>query len=282
MRPDSTPQAGSLKSAGDQPRVSARRAQPGVLGGGSTNRRLTTGRCPHGPAPGSSEFPSFSALAVAGGPTLVTYALASLPSSDHLVSGGMRAHPGLPQGERARAAGMIAATVPPHPLPRRWGTPSCPHCMVRAAGLQQVQQQQQHCRVVFWLSARLGMHYTTWYGLHEFPIRTGQSISFPLVDSLHRAGYQVTPPHRRTDGARFIQPRLRAARKARAGWAGLAAMLRPRPGGTLCTGWRRSGFYAMRWCGAEQKGIEAIFRAACGRVYSRSWTQRILGRYADD
>lgn len=113
--------------------------------------------------------------------------------------------------------------------------------------------------------------------IHDFPpIRTGQSIS--SCGTLHLAGYQVTPPHRRTDGAGFIQPRVRAATQGqgRASRA-VAAAAAPARVGTL-SGWRRSVLClrdAMR-CGARA-GIEAIFRAACGRGYSRTWTQRIFG-----
>lgn len=88
---------------------------------------------------------------------LGTYALASLPSSDLVVGGATRAHPGLPQGERARAAGMIAATVPIHS--RGGGARHRAALHGAGAGLQQGSNAAaESCSVDGWAYAVL--HYT--------------------------------------------------------------------------------------------------------------------------
>lgn len=269
-----TPKAASLRSAGDQPRVAARRAQPGVLVGdrptGDLRQAMPSWTCPV-----SSEFPSF--LPCRRRRTdLGTYALASLPSSDLVVGGATRAHPGLPQGERARAAGMIAATVPIHSRGGgarhraciAWGGrgPACS----RAATLQQ-------SRVL------LTAGHMRCCTIRDSPHPNRAIYSFFFCGLLHRGGlpgYSSPPAH---GWGTFHQTQAAGRSQGRAGLGCCPCCpCCARPGGT-CSGWAGGGRVLRdAGCGAEQEGIEAIFRAACGRVYSRSWTQRILGRYADD
>lgn len=127
---------------------------------------------------------------------------------------------------------------------------SCVHCMGgRARGPAAVQQgSNSDCRVVFW-----------WYvGAGQLALYTISPPSEPgnlfLLVGLHRAGYQVTPPHRRTDGAGFINPGCgpqRKARTSRAGQGGLLLLLLRPPGwGPFRAGGGRSCLYAMR-CGAR-------------------------------
>lgn len=158
---------------------------------------------------------------------------------------------------------------------------SCVHCMGGRAGAwacsssRAAGQQRLQCRVVFGWYVRLAWlgnwHYT------RFPPHPNRAIYFFLWDSPPRGlpGYSSPPAH---GWGRFHQPRLRAATQGqgRASRA-VAAAAAPARVGTL-SGWRRSVLClrdAMR-CGARA-GIEAIFRAACGRGYSRTWTQRIFG-----
>lgn len=270
MRPDDTRKAASLRSAGDQPRDAARRDQPPRVGGIDQPETYDKAMPSWAWPPGSSEFPSSSSLAVARRTDLGAV-LASLPSSDLVVGGARRAHPGLPQGERRRAAGIIAAGGPS--ISRGGGAhhrsacapalhgPGCSSSRAAAA-----------VRVVSAACSGWELHRAA----ELFPIRTGQFISF--CGLLHRAGSQVTPPPpARTDGAGFINPDCGPHCQQHK----LQGLLWLRPPTARSDSGRsgRRGCDAMR---SKEQGIEAIFRAACGRAYSRTWTQRILGRYADD
>lgn len=116
------------------------------------------------------------------------------------------------------------------------------------------------------------------------PNRTGQLIPCELVMFSTRAGCQVTPPvlppppGGRTDGAGFIHQSTNpgCGPHANQGARAPVGTLRAGPG----LGWRSAGRVdAVR---SRARGIEAIFRSACGHGYSRNAVQRILGRYADD
>lgn len=213
--------------------------------------------------------------------------LASLPSSDHLGSGGQPAHPGLPQVERVWLAGMIAA--PPFrvpPIPEAVGRAiAAPALHGSAAGRQGGRAAGQQQRVVSVVQLGQGVLHTALHGLlcttsSPSPIRTGQ---FHLYCSPPR-GLLVAPV---PTGARMGQVssarNLRAARKeGNQSRATIVVYCLLRPAGVGRAGWQAvcrvdAMMHAMRI-----QGIEAIFRPACGRAYSRTWTQRILGRYADD
>lgn len=84
-------------------------AEPNTRVGGIDQPETYDRRWLHGPAQGARSFPAHPLPSPADRPWCV---LASLPSSDLSVSGARRAHPSLPQGERRRAAGMIAAGGP--------------------------------------------------------------------------------------------------------------------------------------------------------------------------
>lgn len=118
-------------------------------------------------------------------------------------------------------------------------------------------------------------HYT------RFPPHPNRAIYFFLGDSTARVTRLLLPTGARMGQVSSTQTAGRNARQGQAGQGGLLLLLLRPPGwGPFRAGGGRSCVYAMR-CGARA-GIEAIFRAACGRGYSRTWTQRILGRYADD
>lgn len=215
--------------------------------------------------PGSSEFPS-SSLAVAGGPTLVRARLTAV----------IRPHcrwraAGTPQSatRRATACSWDHRGRGPLHFPRRWGAPSLrlhPHCMALQQGVQGSGSRVVCLAVGLWRNTPC----------RNSPSEPGKLFLF--VD-LHRAGSQETPPHRRTVGAGFINPDC--GPHWQAAQAGLFFCC-ARPGWDRSC-WQRSVGVDAERCGARSKqGIEAIFRAACGRAYSRTWTQRILGRYADD
>lgn len=196
--------------------------------------------------------------------------LASLPSSDLVVGGATLAHPGLPS-RRARSRSRDD---------RGKGNPSTPeavgHVIVRAlhgrargpaAGQQRLAES---CSSVSgWAVA-----------LYTIPTHPNRAIYFFLWDSTARVtrlpGYSSPPAH---GWGRFHQqPRLRAATQGK-DKQGCCCCCCARPGGDPL------GLAAVVLClrdAMRSKGIEAIFRAACGRGYSRTWTQRILGRYADD
>lgn len=272
MRPDDVRKAASLRSAGDQPRVFARRAQSrrwAVL----TNRR-TQLMLPWEDPQGARSFPA-PLFACAGGPTLVCSPHCRHPTS--LGSGGRPAHPGLPQGERVSAAGIIAAPTPSS-IPNSRGGGARHRCTRIAGLLQQGSSRRGSCL----LSNLAKASYTALhYQESPHPNRAIPSILFSTS-----TGCFVTPrgspPRQRTDGAGFTSENWRAALKepwkaskqgccccARSGWAARAGRLSIS---------RVDAMHAMR----IQQDIEAIFRPACGRAYSRTWTQRILGRYADD
>jgi len=194
MRPDDIRKAASLRSAGDQPRVSARRAQIrrwGVL----TNRRIQQDAAMGG-SPGSPEFPS-SLVRVSRRTDLGV--LASLPSSDLLGSGGRPAHPGLPQGERVSAAGVIAAA----PLS------SNPHS--RGGGAR------HRCTRIAWLLQQGRVSCPTWprrLTLHHTPKSPHPNRAILLYCSPPR-GLLVTPRPPTAHGwGRFHQPEL----AGRTGW----------------------------------------------------------------
>lgn len=266
MRPDDTRKAASLKMR-RRPTTGRRPPSPNTPSWGrSTNRRLRTGDAFMGLPRGLGVSQLHPLPSPADRPWSV---LASLPSSDLDVSGARRAHPGLPQGERVPEAGMIAAGGPS--ISRGGGARHRlrvhPHCMALQQGSRAAAAES--CLVV-----AAGWEYT----MQKFPIRTGQSISFFLWTPPPRGFPGNSPPPARTDGAGFINPDCGPQLQAPQAGAGFAAPARP-----PSVGRQRSVGGSMRLrSGARTKGIEAIFRAACGRAYSRTWTQRILGRYADD
>lgn len=220
---------------------------------------------------GARSFPA-PYLAVAGGPTLVCVCS---PHCRHPTSSWVARPwhtPVCHQGERGRAAGMIAARVTP-PLPRRWGMSSCVHCMGGRVGLQQGSNDLQS-RVLVRRAGQL--HYT------RFPPHPNRAIYFFLWDSTARVTRLLLPTGARMGQVSSTQTAGRNARsRSRASRAAAAAAAAPARVGTL-SGWRAVGAVFTRCDAMRSKGIEAIFRAACGRGYSRTWTQRILGRYAED
>lgn len=114
-------------------------------------------------------------------------------------------------------------------------------------GLQQCSRAATtDCSVVFWWYVGAGQ-----LALYTISPPSEPGNLFHLV-GLHRAGYQVTPPHRRTDGAGFINPDCGPQRKARTSrLAGLLLLLLRPPGwGPFQAGGGRSCVYAMR-CGAR-------------------------------
>lgn len=244
MRPYNTRKASSLRSAGDQPRVAARRAPTRSLGWIDQPETYDRRYALHGAAPGSSEFPSFLPCRR----RRTDLGCVCSPHCRHPTSSWVARPwhtPVCHQGERGRAAGMIAARVTP-PLPRRWGNVivRALHGMGgRARGPAAAGQQRlaESCSGVSgWAVA---FHYT------RFPIRTGQSISSCGTPPRGLPGYSSPPAH---GWGRFHQPRLRAATQGKEGQAGLLLLLLRPPArvGTL-SGWRRSScVYAMR-CGAR-------------------------------
>lgn len=227
-----TRKAASLRCAGDQPRVAARRAQPGR----SWDR-------PTGDL-GARSFPA-SPLPSPCGPTTLPMVTCS-PHCRHPTSSWVAYRGHTPVCHRAsdgrRSWDDRGKGVPPI-FPRRWGAPSLrleqvhphPHCRMalQAAG--------QQSRVHAWAHART--HPCTERERERYPVRTGQLInSFSLSVVLHPRGLpgysSSPPPERRTDGAGFIHQSTNPgcgphANQGRAGQGCLGARA---PVGTLRAG----------------------------------------------
>lgn len=254
MRPDDTRKAASLRSAGDQPRDAARRDQPPELGGidqpETSDKAMPSWAWP----PGSSEFPSSSSLAVARRTDLGAL-LASLPSSDLVVGGARRAHPGLPQGERRRAAGIIAARGPS--ISRGGGARHRSAC---APALHWPgYSSRAAAAAVRVVSAAACSGWELHRAAELFPIRTRQFISF--CGLLHRAGSQVTPPppNRRARMGQVSSTQTAGRTVSSASSRACFGCARPLPPGGTCSGCQqavgRVAAVAMR-CGARSRALK--------------------------
>lgn len=237
MRPDDTRKAASLKMR-RRPTTGRRPPSPNTPSWGrSTNRRLRTGDAFMGLPRGLGVSQLHPLPSPADRPWSV---LASLPSSDLDVSGARRAHPGLPQGERVPEAGMIAAGGPS--ISRGGGARHRlrvhPHCMALQQGSRAAGQRQQS-RVL--LSQRAGNT-----PCRNSPSEPGNLFLF-FCGLLHRAGSQVTPPHRRARMGQVssTQTAGRNCKHRKQGLALLRQPARPRWDGSGRSGGRRG-------CEAEQ------------------------------
>jgi hypothetical protein len=190
-----------------------------------------------------------------------------------LGSGGRPAHPGLPQGERVSAAGMIVA-APPSSNPHSRGGGARHRCTRIAWLLQQGSGRRGPCQLSNLAKASYAASHPK-----KPPSEPGNSSI--LFSTARVACYSPTPtgarmgtcgPHARKQASGLLLLLLLLRQPARGGPHGLAVSVCLSVGSTRC-------MRCMR-CGSQ--GIEAIFRPACGRAYSRTWTQQILGRYADD
>lgn len=132
--------------------------------------------------------------------------LASLPSSDHLGSGGQPAHPGLPQVERVWLAGMIAAPplrVPP--IPEAVGRAIAAPALHGFAAGQQGSRAAAEGRVCCPTWPRRLTHCITLHGLQQRspPPHPNRAIPSILFSTARVACCSL--PHRRTVGAGFIR-----------------------------------------------------------------------------